>query len=408
MPSYAKTTGSHGIHVYVPIVRGPTQKQVWTFAKELAQTARDAPAELITAEYRIAKRPPGRVLVDYNQNAWGRTLASVYSPRPKPLATVSMPVTWKEIENGVDDRATSRIDNVPARIAKLGDLWKPLADPQGRFDLAPLLAAAPNGNPTTMTLPLATDYPPMEAKLVDAIPRRAAVAVRAEVGRLSLPRVPRRRRRRAAVEGGPAARALLSGGRRGGAVAAGEAFVLDGEIVVPEGGTLSFDDLLQRIHPAESRVAEARAASIRRIYIVFDLLVDDAATRSSSSRSPSAAPRSKRSPRRTSPGVAAFRLSPATPTRAARSELVRVGRRGARRRHRQAARPARIAPAIATGMQKIKQHAHRRVRRRRISLRLERRDVVGSLLLGLYDDDGLLHHVGFTLERSPRERSNRR
>ena len=59
-----------------------------------------APA-LVTAEYKIAKRPEGRVLVDYNQNAWGRTLASIYSVRPKPMATVSVPVTWSEIDKGV-------------------------------------------------------------------------------------------------------------------------------------------------------------------------------------------------------------------------------------------------------------------------------------------------------------------
>src|SRR5438309_3996699 len=84
--SYAKTTGSSGIHVYVPIVRGPLQKQVWTFAKEFARVMETRAPKLITAEYRIAQRPRGHVLVDYNQNAWGRTLASVYSPRPTPRA----------------------------------------------------------------------------------------------------------------------------------------------------------------------------------------------------------------------------------------------------------------------------------------------------------------------------------
>jgi bifunctional non-homologous end joining protein LigD len=82
IPNYAKTTGSRGIHVYVPIVRGPTQKQVWGFAKMFAQTLAKHHPELITAEYKIAKRPQGRVLVDYNQNAWGRTLASINSVRP--------------------------------------------------------------------------------------------------------------------------------------------------------------------------------------------------------------------------------------------------------------------------------------------------------------------------------------
>jgi len=56
---------------------------------------------MMTAIYKVAKRPRGRVLVDYNQNAWGRTLASIYSVRPTPKAAVSTPVTWKEIEKGV-------------------------------------------------------------------------------------------------------------------------------------------------------------------------------------------------------------------------------------------------------------------------------------------------------------------
>ena len=134
MPCYAKTTGSKGIHIYVPIERGPTQKQVWGFAKELAHALAAQAPKLITAVYVVAKRPKGRVLVDYNQNAWGRTLASIYSIRPRPKATVSTPVEWSELERGVsiDD---FRIDNVPARVRRLGDLWKPMLAKRGRFKL---------------------------------------------------------------------------------------------------------------------------------------------------------------------------------------------------------------------------------------------------------------------------------
>jgi bifunctional non-homologous end joining protein LigD len=134
MPNYAKTTGSKGIHVYVPIVRGPTQKQVWTFAKEFARQMEARKPELVTAEYKVAKRPKGRVLVDYNQNAWGRTLASIYSVRPKPRATVSTPVTWKELEKGVTIE-DFRMDNVPARLTRVGDLWEPLLAKTGRVKL---------------------------------------------------------------------------------------------------------------------------------------------------------------------------------------------------------------------------------------------------------------------------------
>jgi len=138
MPTFAKTTGSKGIHIYVPIVRGPTQKDVWAVAKEIARLLEGARPKLITAEYKVAKRPRGRILVDYNQNAWGRTLASIYSVRPKPRASVSTPVTWPEIERGIRIE-DFRIDNVPARVYRMGDLWKPLLSKRGRFRLESLL-----------------------------------------------------------------------------------------------------------------------------------------------------------------------------------------------------------------------------------------------------------------------------
>jgi bifunctional non-homologous end joining protein LigD len=138
MQPLVKTSGASGMHVYVPIVPGPRQKDVWRFAKGLAQRlAREHP-RLITAEYRIADRPRGRVLVDYNQNAWGRTLASIYSVRPTELATVSTPVTWQEVERGVEIE-DFRIDNVPARVRRRGDLWRPLLAARGRFRLEDLL-----------------------------------------------------------------------------------------------------------------------------------------------------------------------------------------------------------------------------------------------------------------------------
>jgi bifunctional non-homologous end joining protein LigD len=134
MPSFPKTTGSTGMHIYVPIRRGPTQKQVWTVAKQIAGVMEAARPSLVTTEFLVARRPRGRVLVDYNQNAWGRTLASVYSVRPRPEATVSTPVTWKDVERGmrIED---FRLDNVPARIRKVGDLWAPLLAQRGRVRL---------------------------------------------------------------------------------------------------------------------------------------------------------------------------------------------------------------------------------------------------------------------------------
>jgi bifunctional non-homologous end joining protein LigD len=138
MPTFPKTTGSKGIHVYIPIVRGPVQKDVWAFAKAIAIELETRHPEIITAEYRKAKRPHGRVLVDYNQNAWGRTLASIYSIRPTPFAGASAPVTWDEIERGVRIE-DFRIDNIRERVAKVGDLWKPVVGKK-RFDLAKMFS----------------------------------------------------------------------------------------------------------------------------------------------------------------------------------------------------------------------------------------------------------------------------
>jgi bifunctional non-homologous end joining protein LigD len=125
MPSYPKTSGSKGIHVYVPIKRGPTQKDVWTFTKAFALTLAEHYPNILTAQYRVAKRPRGRVLVDYNQNAWGRTLASVYSVRPTATASISTPVTWDEIERGLEPQQFT-IDVVLRRMAREGDLFAPV------------------------------------------------------------------------------------------------------------------------------------------------------------------------------------------------------------------------------------------------------------------------------------------
>jgi bifunctional non-homologous end joining protein LigD len=141
MKPLVKTSGSKGMHLYVPILRGPDQKMVWTFAKALAVELAARNPTLMTSEYRVANRPRGRVLVDYNQNRWGSTLASIYSVRPRPLATVSTPVTWKEVEAGVTTEEF-RLDNVRGRFAKVGDLWKPLLAKAGRSDLARFVGPA--------------------------------------------------------------------------------------------------------------------------------------------------------------------------------------------------------------------------------------------------------------------------
>lgn len=141
MRPFVKTTGNDGIHVYVSIVRGPTQHEVWEFAKTLGIELAKAHPDILTSEYKIAKRPRGRVLVDYNQNSFGRTLASVYSPRPNVFAGVSTPLEWSEIERGVKAEDFTMF-NVPARVVEIGDLWAPLEKQRGRFDLTRLMNGA--------------------------------------------------------------------------------------------------------------------------------------------------------------------------------------------------------------------------------------------------------------------------
>jgi len=139
MKPFVKTNGSRGAHLYVPIVRRPVQKAVWTFAKVLAMELALRHPKLMTTEHRVAKQPKGRVLVDYNQNRWGSTLASVYSVRPMPHATVSTPLRRNEMAGRVSTK-DFRIDNVPTCVRAEGGLWKPLLLARGRADLDTFLS----------------------------------------------------------------------------------------------------------------------------------------------------------------------------------------------------------------------------------------------------------------------------
>jgi bifunctional non-homologous end joining protein LigD len=135
MTPFAKTSGSKGAHVYVAIRRDLTQHEVWAIAKQIGHHMAKAHPDVLTAIYRVANRPPNHVLVDYNQNAFGKTLASIYSVRANESATVSTPVTWEEIEAGCEP-GDFTIFNVPERLEKIGDLWQPLLRARGRFNLA--------------------------------------------------------------------------------------------------------------------------------------------------------------------------------------------------------------------------------------------------------------------------------
>jgi bifunctional non-homologous end joining protein LigD len=123
LKAFPKTSGSSGIHIYVPLKPKHNFGKVAGIAEALAaEVARRAP-KIATIQRSLAKRQEHQVYVDAMQNARGKTIAAPFSARAKPGATVSMPLTWKEIEKGVKI-SDFTIQNVPALIKKNGDSWK--------------------------------------------------------------------------------------------------------------------------------------------------------------------------------------------------------------------------------------------------------------------------------------------
>ena len=122
MKFYSKTSGATGFHIFVPLERVYTYEQATAFSQIVSRLAAARVPEKVTFERTVAKRPPGRVLLDYVQLARGRPLASVYSVRPQPQATVSAPVTLEEMRRGLRmERFT--LKTMPERLKKTGDLW---------------------------------------------------------------------------------------------------------------------------------------------------------------------------------------------------------------------------------------------------------------------------------------------
>ncbi len=299
MRPLVKTTGSSGVHISVPIVRGPRQKEVWTFTKARSQTLAEQHPKLLTAEYRIAARP----------------------------------------------------------------------------------------------LPLAKSYAPMEAQLVDALPagtewqyepkwdgfRCIAFRDGDDVHLMSKAGKPLARYFPDLVE-----TMLVVDARR---------FVLDGEIAIERERALSFDELLTRIHPAKSRVLWL-AAEHPASFVAFDLLVDTAgkllvALPLSERRAALEACMEKRV-------TAEFLvyLSPATTKVATVTKWFRSVGGGL---------DGVIAKQMDLPYQTGTRHGMKKMKDMRTAdcvvggfRYASKGGVVGSLLLGLYDDAGLLHHIGFT------------
>lgn len=120
LPSFPKTSGKTGIHIYVPIKRNMDYDDARAAAKSIGEYLRAKNPGKITMEWSVAKRK-GKIFFDHNQNVRGKTLASVLSVRAYQGATVSMPLTWKQLETASPLDFT--LENVPDLLAKYGDPW---------------------------------------------------------------------------------------------------------------------------------------------------------------------------------------------------------------------------------------------------------------------------------------------
>jgi bifunctional non-homologous end joining protein LigD len=122
--AYCKTSGATGLHVYVPLHAEYSYDQIRSFAEVIALLAFEQLPDLTTVERPLSKRK-GRVYLDYLQNSKGQTLASAYSLRPHPGATVSAPLQWKEVKQGLHPSQFT-IHTIGRRLEKKGDLFAPV------------------------------------------------------------------------------------------------------------------------------------------------------------------------------------------------------------------------------------------------------------------------------------------
>ena len=118
--SFIKTTGKTGLHIYVPIVRELTFDEVRAISGTIGQIIVKDHAEDVTMEWAVVRRT-GKIFLDHNMNARGKTLASIYSPRVYPQGSVSMPIGWDELDDIYPSDFT--MHNVPDLLKQRGDLW---------------------------------------------------------------------------------------------------------------------------------------------------------------------------------------------------------------------------------------------------------------------------------------------
>ena len=128
---WPKTSGSKGMQVYAPLNTPHTYPQTRAVSKAVAVALERAEPDLVVSEMAKAKRP-GKVFVDWSQNAEHKTTVGVYSLRAMPRPTVSTPLRWEEVEAATESRAPEDLafisDEVLARVAEHGDLFAPVAE----------------------------------------------------------------------------------------------------------------------------------------------------------------------------------------------------------------------------------------------------------------------------------------
>ncbi len=121
--AYCKTSGSTGLHIYVPMGAQYSYDQVRDFCKIIVMKVQEMMPDNTTLERSLKKRADTKMYLDFLQNRQGQTLASAYSLRPKPGATASAPLHWKEVKSGLHP-SQFHIHNLPQRVEKIGDIFK--------------------------------------------------------------------------------------------------------------------------------------------------------------------------------------------------------------------------------------------------------------------------------------------
>ena len=122
LPSWIKTSGSKGFHIVVPLDRKSRMDRVARFANAVGTMFVSLAPDRLTQEFAKTDRG-GRIYVDTGRNGYSATFAAPYTVRARRGAPVSAPCTWEELERGEVDPWTFTLRNMPARVAKIGDLW---------------------------------------------------------------------------------------------------------------------------------------------------------------------------------------------------------------------------------------------------------------------------------------------